>query len=74
MDEMNIESKFLTGIISRIIGKIVRKKAGYDIDIALNSLRTTITDDPISDKIHVHLDLDAELSNDDLDKLLSKFG
>ena len=70
MDEMKIESKFTTGIVSRIARKVVRNKLGYDMDIRLNGMRTTVLDD----KTHVHLDLDIELDKEELNKLLKSIG
>jgi len=70
MDEMRIESKFTTGIISKLIGMTVRKKLGYNVDIQLNEVRTTVIDG----KTHVHLDVDAELSKEELNKLLKSIG
>lgn len=67
---MKIESKFLTGIVSRFVRKAVRDKLGYNVDIQLNGLRTTVIDG----KTHVHLDLDAELSKEELNKLLKSIG
>lgn len=67
---MKIESKFLTGIVSRFVRKAVRDKLGYNVDIQLNGLRTTVIDG----KTHVHLDLDAELSEEELNKLLKSIG
>ena len=40
MDEMRLESKFTTGLVSKIARTVVRKKLGYDMDIRLNRLRT----------------------------------
>lgn len=70
MDEMRLESKFTTGLVSKIAKKVVRNKFGYDIDIWLNGLRTTV----IEDKTHVHLDVDLELTKEELDKLLKSVG
>ena len=70
MDEMKIESKFITGIVSKIAKKVVRDKLGYNIDIQLNGLRTTVIDD----KTHVHLDVDLELNKEELNKLLKSIG
>lgn len=67
---MKIESKFITGIVSKIAKKVVRDKLGYNIDIQLNSLRTTVIDD----KTHVHLDVDLELTKEELNKLLKSIG
>lgn len=65
-----IESKFITGIVSKIAKKVVRDKLGYHIDIQLNGLRTTVIDD----KTHVHLDVDLELTKEELNKLLKSIG
>ena len=70
MDEMKIESKFITGIVSKIAKKVVRDILGYNIDIQLNGLRTTVIDD----KTHVHLDVDLELTKEELNKLLKSIG
>jgi len=70
MDEMRIESKFTTGIISKLIGMSVRRKLGFNVDIQLNEVRTTVIDG----KTHVHLDVDAELSKEELNKLLKSIG
>lgn len=66
MDEMRLESKFTTGLVSKIVRNAVHKKFGYDIGIRLNGLRTTVIDE----KTHVHLDVDLELTKEELDKLL----
>lgn len=67
---MKIESKFITGIVSKIAKKVVRDKLGYNIDIQLNGLRTTVIDN----KTHVHLDVDLELTKEELNKLLKSIG
>ena len=55
MDEMKIQSKFMTGLVSRIVKKVLRTKV-------------------IDDKTHVHLDLDADLTKEELNKLLKTIG
>ena len=63
MDEMKIVSKFTTNMISKLVKMVLRKRLGYDIDIQLNEIKTTITDG----KTHVHLDVDAELEKEELE-------
>lgn len=70
MDEMKIVSKFTTNVISKLVKMVLRKKLGYDIDIQLNEIKTTITDG----KTHVHLDVDAELDKEELLKILKNVG
>jgi len=70
MDEMKIVSKFTTNMISKLVKMVLRKKLGYNIDIQVNEIKTTITDG----KTHVHLDVDAELEKEELIKILKKIG
>ena len=66
MDEMRIVSKFTRGIISKAVKMVVHKKTGYNVDIQLNEITTTINDG----KTHLHLDVDADLDKDELIKIL----
>ena len=70
MDEMKIVSKFTTNMISKLVKMVLRKKLGYNIDIQVNEIKTTITDG----KTHVHLDVDAELEREELMNILKKIG
>ena len=70
MDEMRIESKFTRGIASRLIKKAMRDKLGYNVDVQLNKFRPTV----IEEKTHVHLDIELDLSKEELDKLLKSIG
>lgn len=70
MDEMRIESKFATNIVSQLIKVVLRKRFGYNVDVQLNAITTTIMDG----KTHVHLDMDAELNKDELAKILKNIG
>ena len=70
MDEMRIVSKFTRGIVSKAVKMVVHKKTGYDVDIQLNELTTTIADG----KAHLHLDIDANLERDELIKILKSIG
>lgn len=63
---MKIQSKFMTGLVSRIVKKVLRTKLSCEVDIQLNEFRTTVIDD----KTHVHLDLDADLTKEELNKLM----
>lgn len=70
MDEMKIGSKFTTGIISKLVSMVIRKKLGYDVELKLNEVNATVNDG----KTHVHLDVDAELSKEELTKILASIG
>lgn len=70
MDEMKIVSKFTTNMISKLVKTVLRKKLGYNVDIHLNEIKTTITDG----KTHVHLDVDAELEKEELMRIFKVIG
>lgn len=70
MDEMRIVSKFTRGIISKALKMVIRKKSGYNVDIQVNEITTTINDG----KTHLHVDVDAELEKDELIKILKSIG
>lgn len=70
MDEMKIGSKFTTGIISKLVSMVIRKKFGYEVELKLNEVNATVIDG----KTHVHLDVDAELDKEELMKILTSIG
>ena len=67
---MKIGSKFTTSIISKLISMAIHKKFGYEVNIKLNGINATVTDG----KMHVHLDVDAELNKDELIKIFNNIG
>ena len=64
---MKIKSKFTTMIVSKILKGVIKSKTGYDVNIQLNELQTSINDG----KTHIHLDVDAEINKEELMKLLN---
>lgn len=70
MDEMKIVSKFTREIISKVLKMVIHKKTGYDIDIQLNEVTTTIADG----KTHLHVDVNAEIGKDELINILKSIG
>lgn len=70
-DIMHIQSGFLCRLVSAAVGKAI-KKQGIDAAVQLNDLRMDYTDK--SRKVRVHLDIDAEMSQEALIDILSKAG
>ena len=67
---MNIISKFTTAIVSKVAKVVIKKKLGVDMDIWLKEMKITVNDG----NTHAHLDIDVELSKDELKKLLKESG
>lgn len=68
MDIMTIKSKMLTGLISKIITKIVKKQLGQGSNATINEIEMKTEDG----KIKVHLDVEACISPNDLQEFLKK--
>ena len=70
MDEMKIQTPFLRGIVSKLFGRLFKKKWGVTADIKLNDLKCSVMDD----KALVHLDIYAEMPKAEFEKLMGKLG
>ena len=70
-DIMHIQSGFLRRLISAAVGKAI-KKQGIDAAVQLSDLRVNYTDK--TKKVGVHLDIDAEMTQEALIDILSKAG
>lgn len=68
---MHIQSGFLRRLVSAAVGKAIRKQ-GIDASVQLNDLRVNYTDK--TKKVGVHLDIDAEMTQEALIDILSKAG
>ena len=68
---MHIQSGFLRRLVSAAVGKAIRKQ-GIDAAVQLNDLRMDCTDK--TEKVRVHLDIDAEMTQEALIDILIKAG
>lgn len=68
MDELKLKlsTRFMKGIVSKLIAKAVYKKVGCNVDIQLKE----ITVEAIDGKVYLHLDVDAETTKEDFKKIL----
>lgn len=68
MDELKmvLHTRFMRNIVTKMMAKAIFKKTGYDVDIQLNKIEAETYDG----KIHIRMDIDAELNSEDLVKIL----
>ena len=68
MDELklNLSTKIMRGLVTKLIEKVIRDKCGYNVDIQLNELNVTME----NGKAHLHTNVDLELDNNELMNLL----
>lgn len=67
MDELKIGSGFMQGILIRIIAKEVSKKLGVKLNLNFNDPLSVTFD---GENVLVHLNLNAKMSKEDLNKLV----
>lgn len=72
MDELKLilSTKFMKGIVTKIIAKAIKKKLGYDIDIQINKIAI----EAIDGKIHLHADVDAEVDKAEFVEIVKSVG
>lgn len=68
--KLNISTKFMKSVITKLISKAIYKKLGYKIDILLNEIQLENKDG----KIYLHADLDAEINNEEFVKIVKSIG
>lgn len=64
MDELKLilGTKFMRGMVTKIIAKAILKKTGYQVDIDLNEISVEVIDG----KAHIHVNADAAINTNDL--------
>lgn len=72
MDELklSLNTKFMKGIVTKIISKAIYKKTGYDVNIQLNEIKL----ETIDGKVCLHADVDAEVKNEDFMNIIKSNG
>ena len=72
MDELKLKlsTKFMRGFLAKIVKKTIFKKFGYEIDIQINEIEVTTHDG----KVYLHLNADAEASDEDFKKIIKSTG
>ena len=72
MDEMKLKlsTKFMRGIVSKLISKAIYKKLGYKVDIQLNDLDVSIIDGETNIKASV----EAKVQSNEFMKVMKSIG
>lgn len=72
MDELKLKlsTKFMRGIITKLIAKAIYNKFGYKVNIQLNEIEVKAVDG----KVHIHANVDAEVNNSEFLKIIKDVG
>lgn len=68
MDEMKLKlsTKFMKGLLSKLIAKALYKKLGYKVDIQLNDINVEFIDGETS----IHADVDLKMDKSEFTKIV----
>lgn len=71
MDELklNLKTNFMKGMVTKAIAKAVKKKFGCDLNTQINELQI----ETIDGKVRIHANIDAEIKNEDVMKVIGSF-
>lgn len=72
MDEMKLKlsTKFMRGIVSKLISKAIYKKTGYKVDIQLDDLDVTMFNGDTT----VRVNAEVKLKGEEFNKILKSIG
>ena len=68
MDElkMKLSTKFMRGIVSKLIAKVISKKLGYKVDIQLNDLDISVIDGDAN----ISANVEVKINNEEFMKIM----
>ena len=67
---LKLSTKFMKGIVAKIISKKVYKKLGYKIDIQLNDVQV----DTINGDVKLHINADVKMNKTEFERLMEELG
>lgn len=72
MDEMNVKlrTKFMKGIVAKILSKVISKKCGCKVNIQLEELDIRFVDGETT----IHANVEAKLNSDEFKKIVKSHG
>ena len=67
---INLKSKFMRKVVSKLLSKSIKSKTGYEIDVQFDELNASFEDGEIT----VKANLEAKMSKDEFMKILKSQG
>ena len=67
---LKLSTKFMKGIVAKIVSRNIYRKLGYKINIQLNDVQI----DTIDGDVKLHIDADAKMNKTEFDRLMEKLG
>ena len=66
--KLKISTKFMKGIIAKIVSKKIYKQFGYKVDIQLNDIQLDIIDGDVK----IHVDVDGKMNKTEFSRLMEQ--
>lgn len=68
MDEMklNLTTRFMRGVLAKLVSRKIKKQYGYKIDIYFNEIKM----DMLDGQTHLHVNVDLDMGSDEFKKLM----
>lgn len=64
--KIKLSTKFMKGLVAKIISKRIYKQLGYKIDIQLNDVQIDVVDGDVQ----IHLDVDGKMNKTEFSRIM----
>lgn len=68
--KLKISTKFMKGLVAKVISRKIYKRFGYKVDIQLNDIQLDVVDCDVN----FHIDTDAKMSKTEFSRLMEQIG
>ena len=65
---LKLSTKYMKGLVAKIISRKMSKKFGYTVDIQLNDVQI----DVIDGEVKIHIDADGKMNKTEFNKLIKE--
>ena len=66
--KIKLSTKFMKGLVTKIISKKIYKQLGYKVDIQLNDVQI----DVIDGDVQIHLDVDGKMNKTEFSRIMER--
>lgn len=66
--KLKISTKFMKGLVAKIVSKKIYKQFGYKVDIQLNDIQIDIIDGDVK----IHVDVDGKMNKTEFSRLMEQ--
>ena len=67
---LKLSTKFMKGIVAKIISRKIYKKLGYKIDIRFNDVKI----DMVDGEVKLHIDVDGKMNKTEFNRFMEMIG